>query len=77
MQNLIRNLTPNTVVLDDELLPGELMVDEKVMHTPSAKFVYEIRCANTVCLSRGIHCPHCGYRDPNCKTYRRLVKPEQ
>ena len=61
------------------------MLDEKVLHTPSAKFVYEIRCANTVCqqcflmvnLSRGIHCPHCGYRDPSCKTYRRLVKPKE
>ena len=59
------------------------MFDAKVMHEPSAKFLYEIHCANPACqeryvmvsLSRGVHCPHCDYRDVNCKTFRRLVKP--
>ena len=59
------------------------MVDEKVMHTPSAKFLYEVTCPNPDCrrdfrmvtLQRGIHCPSCGLRDANHKTYRRLVKP--
>ena len=61
------------------------MYDAKVMHAPSAKFVYEIQCPNVVCqhcflmvnLSKGIHCPACGTKDPNHKTYRRLVKPKE
>ena len=81
MQNL--TLNHNTVLLDDELLPGEIMYDAKVMHEPSAKFAYEIKCPNVVCqqcfllvsLARGIRCPHCGTHDPSYKTYRRLVKP--
>lgn len=60
------------------------MFDAKVMHAPSAKFVYEIKCPNVVCqecflmvsLSHGIRCPHCGTHDPSHKTYRRLVKPK-
>ena len=82
MRNTTQNL-PNTVLLDDELLPGEVMFDAKVMHEPSAKFLYEVKCPNVVCqhcfllvsLSHGIHCPVCGVKDPNHKTYRRLVKP--
>ena len=59
------------------------MYDAKVMHAPSAKFVYEVVCPNPDCrrdfrmvsLSHGIRCPFCGVHDPSHKTYRRLVKP--
>lgn len=79
MRNTIQS--PNTVILDDELLPGEIMYDAKVMHEPSAKFVYEVKCPDAQCghiftqvsLKRGIHCPVCDLRDANYKTYRRLV----
>jgi len=78
---MFRSQTPNTVLLDDELLPGEIMFDAKIMYTPSAKFAYEIQCPNMVCqhcflmvsLSHGIQCPHCGTHDPSHKTYKRLV----
>ena len=61
------------------------MIDEHVMHTPPVPFLYEVQCPNTVCqhcflmvnLSRGIHCPSCGAKDPHYKTYRRLVKPKE
>ena len=84
MRNMIPSLTPNTVLLDDELLPGEIMLDEKVLRRPSTAFVYEIQCPNTVCqqcflqvtLQRGCFCPHCGYKDPSHKTYKRLVKAD-
>ena len=81
MLNTIQS--PNTVLLDDELLPGEIMYDAKVMHEPSAKFLYEVKCPNVVCqhcfmlvsLSHGIHCPACGVKDPHHKKWDRLVKP--
>lgn len=82
---MFRSLIPNTVLLDDELLPGEVMYDAKVMHAPSAKFLYQIICPNPDCrheflqvtLQRGIHCPSCGLRDAHHKTYHRLVKAQE
>lgn len=80
MPNTIQS--PNTVILDTELLPGEVMFDAKVMHEPSAKFLYEVRCPNCqqdtvrVSLRRGFRCAACEFNDPNMKTYRRLVKAE-
>lgn len=77
---MFRNQTPNTVLLDDELLPGEVMFDAKVMHEPSAPFLYEVVCPNCqeptvrVSLRRGFRCAACEFYDPHLKTYRRLVK---
>ena len=61
------------------------MIDEKVLRAPSAPFLYEVKCPNVACqhcflivnMSRGIHCPVCGVRDPHHKTYLRLVKPKE
>jgi hypothetical protein len=80
MQNSIKN--SNVVLLDDERVPGDIMLDEKIMHAPPAKFLFEVRCPNRECrkhillvtLARGIRCPHCGYHNPSHKTYARLVK---
>lgn len=70
---------PNPTFLVGE---EESMIDEKVLHQPCAPFVYELRCPNVQCgevfhqvtLSRGLFCPVCRLKDPNHKTYRRLVK---
>ena len=79
MPNTIQS--PNTVILDTELLPGEVMFDAKVMHEPSAKFLYEVRCQECrsthiqVTVQRGCFCQQCGVHDPSHKTWVRLVKP--
>lgn len=72
--------TPNTVLLDDELLPGEIMLDEKVLREESVPFAYERKCPRcgheflVTRLSIGCCCGMCGYRDVHDKTYVRKVK---